>query len=113
MASFIGETNILKGTLEKDGIETALGLIPCPPTHDLLLGDPVSVSVRPESIKVDPTGPFSGVVRDVSYSGNVSDAEVAIGNIVLHLHLHPEVAVEIGNKINFRILPDFVTVISK
>lgn len=99
--------------MEKDGIETAFGLIPCPPTHDLPLGAPVSISVRPESIKVDPTGPFSGVIREVSYSGNVSDAEVAIGNIVLHLYLHPELAVERGNEINFRILPDFVTVIKK
>ncbi|MHB8072884.1 ABC transporter ATP-binding protein [Desulfosporosinus fructosivorans] len=113
VASFIGETNVLKGTFEKGGIETAFGLIPCPPTHDLLLGAPVSVSVRPESIKVDPTGPFRGVIREVAYSGSVSDAEVAIGDIVLHLHLHPEVAVERGNKINFRILPDFVTVIKK
>lgn len=113
VASFIGETNILKGTLLKDGIETAFGFIPCPPTHDLPVGTPVSLSVRPESIKVDPTGPFSGVIREVAYSGNVSDAEVAIGTLVLHLHLHPEVAVERGNKINFRILPDFITVINK
>jgi len=113
VASFIGETNILKGTLKKDCVETSFGLIPCTPTHSLPLGAPISVSVRPESIIVDPTGPFSGLVKEVSYSGNVSDAEVAIGDIVLHLHLHPEVAVERGNKISFRILPDFVTVIRK
>ena len=93
VADFIGDTNLLDGTylengdgatFEFDGIE-----IPVERTDGVTDGASISVSVRPEKIRVDADpdddGALRGTVEDVIYQGNVAKIHVRVagGRIVI------------------------------
>ncbi len=118
VAKFVGQTNILEGKIGKDGnsIETELGKIPCYHNHNLKSQEEVYISIRPDSLEADEYGPFKGILKRSTYRGNTIDAliEVALGagdKKELLMHIHPEKIVNIGEQVNFKILPDFVAVI--
>ena len=119
VAEFVGQTNILEGIIGQDGqtVETEFGVVPCHHNHDLDPGQAVYISIRPDSIELDDDGPFTGVLKESTYTGNSIDAvvEVDLNNCgektKLLMHIHPEKQVNPGDKINFKFLPDFVAVI--
>lgn len=120
VAHFVGKTNLMPGTVGPDGrhVVTDIGPIPC----EMAAGHPVDstviLSIRPDSFKIDPTGPMSGRVRRVIYSGNVLEAEVEMLEptpglpLCIHAHpSHPDEHVEVGQIVRFRANRDFVAVI--
>lgn len=117
VASFVGQSNLLKGKMGQDGttIETQLGSIPCNHTHGAKPGESVTISIRPDSFEMDPQGLVQGHVHKITYTGESYDAIIGaeVGKIRYDLlvHIHPEQEVAVGDRINFRILPHFVAVI--
>jgi iron(III) transport system ATP-binding protein len=91
VASFMGETNLLPGKISAaaDGtaeVETAIGQLrssAVPP--GVGAGAAVTVSVRPETIRLGEAGTeranvFDGVVHDTVYLGEVAQHRVSIGS---------------------------------
>jgi len=71
VAEFIGETNILSGNSDMDGLNvcTALGELPCPVQNPCTRSSNLLVSVRPEGLKPDPRGRFHGLILERTYKG--------------------------------------------
>jgi iron(III) transport system ATP-binding protein len=91
VANFMGETNFLQGTVRgaPDGrveVQTGLGTVvsSVPPASPVRAGDAVTISLRPETIRIGPAGTdrpnvFDGIVHDTVYLGEVAQHQVTIG----------------------------------
>ena len=92
VANFIGETNLLDGTVrEVNGttvrVETGLGtvLAASSPAGQPAVGESVSISLRPESIRLgeapaDCPNTFPASVHDSIYLGEVAQHQVRVGS---------------------------------
>ena len=87
VANFIGETNFIEGTIKsvaRDGciLTTALGDLASShqPPDGLSTGSPVTLSIRPEAIRLDDANPttnrFEGQVHDTIYLGETAQHQV-------------------------------------
>jgi iron(III) transport system ATP-binding protein len=120
VASFIGQSNFLGGTVvglpRTDGaeglVETAAGKLVCWLPADCLLGDAVTVAVRPEDIRIanpaegDGKNRVTGTVTAVVFMGEVQECTVALGERdTLRLRLHPSAHVERGQSLRLLLTP--------
>jgi iron(III) transport system ATP-binding protein len=91
VANFMGETNFIPGTVgavqgERVEVLTKLGpLVSAAAAKGVRQGDSVTVSVRPESIRigqaaVDGPNSFDGIVHDTAYLGEVAQHQVSVGS---------------------------------
>lgn len=108
VAGFVGEANLVHGAPVGDGlhVDTALGRIP-------VAGNPVEggaatvdVLVRPEQIRLDPTGPNGGVpagaatVSVVEYYGHDVRYELELGNgTTIAARTHPGALFDRGDTV--------------
>ncbi|MCK8816442.1 ABC transporter ATP-binding protein [Natroniella sulfidigena] len=117
VASFVGQSNLLEGTIGSDAesVVTEIGTIPCHHTHGKQPGEKVTISVRPESFELDSQGSIQGVIKEVVYKGNTIDAIIDVNNTShsLLIHIHPEIKAERGDQVSVKVLPDFVAVIER
>lgn len=105
VANFIGETNFIDGTVQQasDGrleIGTPIGNVvsTVQPPQPLRAGDPVTLSLRPETIRVGrpqagAANVFDGAIHDTMYLGEVAQHQVTIaqGGVELKVfELHPK-----------------------
>jgi iron(III) transport system ATP-binding protein len=118
VATFVGQTNILAGTINDDkaSVKTAFGIMPCSHTHDLSPGEHAFISIRPDSLELDDSGEIEGRLKEFTYSGDAIDAVVIVETPSgeckdLLVHIHPEKVVDIGEILRFKVIPDFVAVI--
>ncbi len=117
VARFVGQTNIIQGVIGEDEYtaETPLGMIPCYHNHGHKTGTPVTISIRPDSFELDPNGSIEGTIVSSIYTGESIDAKVKVEAenkpITILTHIHPEKVVTNGDKVNFKVLPNFVAVI--
>lgn len=118
VATFVGQTNILEGTIGPDAqsVITDLGTIPCNHTHELPPGERVFISIRPDSLEMDPDGSIEGRITQATYTGEsidaVAEVKLQTGNYKkILVHIHPEICIRIGDKVNFKVLPNFVAVV--
>jgi len=114
VASFVGATNLVPGRVggEPPCIETEWGCIPCRDLQSYHLGTDVTVSIRPDSLRVDPEGPFVAEAITVMYGGNSVEVlvEVPCGQRLL-IHAHPGESIRPGDRVRFKALPDFIAVV--
>ena len=125
VASFIGQTNFIRGRVAQvagsDGlgtVETASGPLRCLLPDESAPGRDVTVVVRPEDVHLaddagDHDNMVEGEVEAVIYMGESLDCQVALGDHYLRLRLHPSAPVERGQAIRLtmhgsacRALPD-------
>ena len=85
VADFIGETNLIQGTVIAGGISLPGGnVIPNDQlTSDSVIPDSgeVIVAIRPEDLVLDANGIISGTVTDVIFTGDSVRVHVAVGEI--------------------------------
>jgi iron(III) transport system ATP-binding protein len=90
VAGFMGETNFISGTIAsaQNGsceIETAIGKITSSAFPDSInTGDPITLSLRPESLRLgetasDALNAFDAQIHDTVYLGEVAQHQVSIG----------------------------------
>ncbi len=118
VATFVGRSNLLQGTVAESGqaVDTAIGTIPCHHIHHHLPGDNVFLSVRPDGLRLAPEGSLIGQIQDLTYSGERYQAVVRIQttdgqSVDLISHIHARHGVCLGNQIRFEVLPEFTAVI--
>ena len=105
VARFVGSTNLLDGkVLRMDGdtadVEVAQGrTLACLKTGAMRNGDRVSVSIRPEAIRLSTPEPgaggnrLSGSVRNVAFLGDACRVDVLVGESLLQAKAAPDFAV--------------------
>lgn len=116
VAKFLGHSAILEGVVRQDANEvlTDLGSVPC--AQGLAQsGENVTVSLRPDSLVVDPGGPFAGRVISAIHEGHVVELAVQMpcgaGYITLKTYVPPEMDIREGDRLRFAIAPEKVAVI--
>jgi ABC-type Fe3+/spermidine/putrescine transport system ATPase subunit len=94
-------------------VETSVGKIVCWLPSDSMLGDAVTVSVRPEDVRItDGSEAYGqnvvgGTVTAVVFMGEVKECTVALGERqTLRLRLHPSTRVERGDAVGLRLTPE-------
>ncbi len=117
VATFVGQTNILKGKTGEDkySVITALGAIRRTQPHGLKPGEEVYVSIRPDSLEVNHEGQIKGYIKELTYTGQSIDAVVEViadDNTKLHLltHIHPQEHKKVGEPVRLEIIPHFISV---
>jgi len=119
VASFIGQTNFLDGTIATaasgngsflGAVETSCGSIRCVLSDGMRAGDSVTVVIRPEDVHVVAAGEVNGddnmiegEVRELQFLGDTIDARVGLGDLTLRLKLHPSTRVRSGETIRLAI----------
>jgi iron(III) transport system ATP-binding protein len=103
VARFVGTTNMLDGrVLSTDDANTVVELpqghqLHCTRTAPLKNGDPVAVSIRPESIQLSTdasdsgtkTNRLSGAIQIVAFQGDACRVDVLIGDIMFQVKAPP------------------------
>lgn len=85
VADFIGETNLIKGTVVAGGISLPGGnILPkdqLAPDSVIPESGEVLVAIRPEDLVITPSGMINGTVRDVIFTGDSVRVHVAVGDV--------------------------------
>ncbi len=124
VADFIGRANLLEGRVADAGpgrtaVETAIGTVACKPNPALSPGDPATVCIRPEFIRVasgggeDGPNRFRGEVETLVFVGEVHEGEIRVGDTRLFIRIEPTVAVREGETVSVTFDPDFCLVLAK
>lgn len=110
-AAFIGETNLIEGTIRqasyRDGlwdVETPCGLLRGRPSGDLVpvVGQPVVLSIRPEAMSLrdvfDTPNKFFGNILETSYLGELVQYEICTrdGTLIRISEMNPEFILQPG-----------------
>ncbi len=118
VAEFLGHCALLDGVVESEtstAVMTDLGEVPCL-ACPAALGERVTVSLRPDSLIVDPDGPFSGDVVSVVHEGHIMELSIEIscrsGSVALRTFVPPELNVKAGDTLRFAIAPERVAIIN-
>lgn len=117
VAEFLGHSAVLEGVVQQgeQGVLTDLGIVPCAEAL-ALSGEHVTVSLRPDSLVVDPQGPFRGYIDSVVHDGHQVELAVRLpcgtGSITLRTYVSPDMRVSQGDTLRFAIAADRVAVIS-
>jgi iron(III) transport system ATP-binding protein len=118
VADFIGRTNLIEGRvvrIEGDDtlVSTAMGTISCKTQTPPLAESNVTVSIRPEFVRVmaaDDGGmernTFRGRVESLVFIGEAYEGEVRVGDTRLITKIAPTASVKEGNEISLRIDPE-------
>ncbi len=120
---FIGRTNLIDGRVGTiDGnhtvIESPLGPISCHPKATVAPGQGVTVSIRPESIRViegefqGRGNVFRGRVESLVFVGESYEGEIRVGSTLLIIRLDATSAVKEGDEITLHFDPDHCSVVS-
>lgn len=118
VAEFLGHSALLDGVVlgESPEVLTELGAVPCA-TCPAVSGEKVTVSLRPDSLIIDPEGPFSGRVASVVHEGHIVELSIQIPcrtgapPISLRTFVPPDRAVQTGETLRFAIAPERVAII--
>ena len=118
VAEFLGETNILSGTLRSvDGtmaeVETAAGLLRGVLVEPRLApNEPCLVSLRPEHVAFSSTGTLAGTIRDSMFLGELEQGHALIGRETLRFtRVGSGARSAVGSHINIAIDPGQVVVL--
>jgi iron(III) transport system ATP-binding protein len=108
VASFIGSSNFLPGTVTAptpDGfwtIETAVGTVSAQSSADLGVGDEVTVSVRPEHVRMSMSDGGSGIrgkIEARAFEGDVVQHQVLVADVALSVQCNPSVTFAKGDEV--------------
>jgi iron(III) transport system ATP-binding protein len=120
---FIGRANLIDGRVATVGedhtiIESPLGAITCHQRVAVAPGQGVTVSIRPESVRIIKEGlqgrrnVFRGRVESLVFVGESYEGEVRIGSTLLIVRLDATSAIKEGDEINLHFHPDHCSVVS-
>ncbi len=115
VADFIGQSNLLPGTVTASGADGALlrvdspvGALLCAARPDLGPGAPVIVAIRPEHVELTADGDgatnaLEGVMEATSFIGNAMDCVVRVGERPFRVLLHPDHTPPVGTRVTLHV----------
>jgi len=117
VADFIGSANFVDGKLRASTqVETAYGMLDCPPQDHLRVGDEVIISLRPENIFVHSEQPremknvWQGKVQVAVFLGETYDCQILVGDQIFRVRVHPSQRVRRDDPVYLHIPSESVTV---
>jgi iron(III) transport system ATP-binding protein len=128
VANFIGETNLIEGTVieaspARTAVKTAIGMIvsTVKPPEPVREGASVTISLRPEIIRLDKVPPdtpntFIGAGHDTVYLGELAQHQVRVGDIELKVfEMNPRFVARDENSVRTPVwfAPEDVVVLGK
>jgi ABC-type Fe3+/spermidine/putrescine transport system ATPase subunit len=120
VATFVGRTNLLQGVVQNENgcVLTDFGSFCRVDRLGLPNGSQVMVAVRPDGFEAceESEGALRGTVLGTTYAGAHVEAEIAIpstrgGDRHLVVHLPPTRPYEVGERLAFRLVPEFASVV--
>jgi spermidine/putrescine transport system ATP-binding protein len=105
VANFIGESNIIRGTMVRDELVNFCGAdFPCV-DRGFGMDAPVDVLIRPEDVQIVPEngGKFNGIVRSVLFKG--VHYEMIIDAAQTHFKVHSTVMQPEGTTVGLMVIP--------
>ncbi|HET7263763.1 MAG TPA: ABC transporter ATP-binding protein [bacterium] len=116
-AEFLGIANLIEATIagavgEEYIAETAMGRLRMACPDRLASGDAVTLSFRPEDIRIGsgPVNCLTGAVRQAAYLGSVTDYVISVNDVRLRVQQPGEPAHRIGETVRL-VLPEAPAVI--
>jgi len=124
VADFIGRANLIEGKVRAVDdsyavIDSGIGAITCPKSPDTLLGNTVSICIRPEFIKVmendtrESRNIFRGKVDSLVFVGEAYEGDIIIGATRLFTKIESTFAMSAGDEVTLFFDPDHCFVLSK
>lgn len=113
VAQFIGESNILEGTMERDFKVWFLGKDFDCVDKGFNNNEDVDVVIRPEDVEIVEidSSKLKGLVLSVLFKGVHYEMEIQTGDFVWKVH--STIMKEVGSEVGLRILPDNIHVMRK
>jgi len=122
VVDFVGRTNLIEGkvvSVENDAtlIGTAIGTIVCQTQIAPPVKSNVTVSIRPEFIKVtagecrEERNTFRGRVESLVFVGEAYEGEVKVGETRLITKIAPTASLKEGDEISLHVDPDYCSVL--
>ncbi|MGH3385327.1 MAG: ABC transporter ATP-binding protein [Nocardioidaceae bacterium] len=122
VAEFIGTSNFMPGTIgardaEHLTVETANGKLYLQSAAQLVVGDEVVVSIRPEAVELSRSSlgavknEWSGKVVARAFLGDAVDHVVAVGKQELRVRVNPSVSIEPGSEVYLRLDPTKISLV--
>jgi iron(III) transport system ATP-binding protein len=123
VADFVGSTNFLEAEVLGPGqqtgmrLQTTAGQIEAVCPEGVQVGNKVTVSVRPENVRVSPqrqasVNALEGTVEQVMFLGEYLDARVKVGGTTLFSREHPTVRLRVGDTVWVDLPVDMCAVMS-
>jgi iron(III) transport system ATP-binding protein len=126
IAGFIGLTAFIEGTVETFEPDKGAAVVVTRDnlrihvrTKDTKKGQEVSISVRPEHIrlvdaeKMDGTNIFEGQVEQLAYLGSIVDCRIRVGNWTVRAQTETDQAYQVGQKVGVWFNPERITLINR
>jgi iron(III) transport system ATP-binding protein len=124
VADFVGSTNFTEATVIGGGdagamrLETSFGQIQAICPEGVQTNDQVTLSVRPENIKVHESEPIGatnvvrGSIEQLMFLGEYLDCRVRVGDTLLFTHQHPTARYRRGDTVFVELPLDLCAVLS-
>jgi len=116
VADFIGQSNLLSGTVSavnsKDSsrviVDSVIGQLDCVAPGEVLVGDQVILAIRPEHIEPHAPGNereniFEGVLESASFIGNAMDCTVRVYDQNLKVLMQPDHIPDTGSTVKYSV----------
>lgn len=96
VANMFGKTNLIKGTISNNFIESEIGQIPFSKT-----GSNTTFSLRPEIFTIDFTqkSTLKGIVKDIYYLGNSQEVDVLMNEKLITISINSDILMEKGQEV--------------
>jgi iron(III) transport system ATP-binding protein len=122
VVDFVGRTNLIEGKvirIENDGVlvSTAIGTITCKTLSAPPMGSSVTVSIRPEFLKViakdcgKERNTFRGRVESLVFVGEAYEGEIKVGETRLITKIAPTTSIKEGEEIGLHVDPEYCSVL--
>ena len=116
VVDFVGRTNLVEGKVARIEnhvtlIDTPMGTITCQTQIDSPLGSTVTVSIRPEFIRVSEgeskkeTNTFRGKVESLVFVGDAYEGEIKVGETRLITRIEPTANIKEDDEVGLQIDP--------
>ena len=117
VADFIGRTNLIEATVtaqEESGttVDCAIGRLVCRKRADMKPGDKVTLSLRPEFIRLkrgdasEAQNVFNGQIQSLVFIGEAFEGDITIHESQLFIKTEPDSDIRVGDSANFTVDPD-------
>ena len=124
VADFIGRTNLIEATVtSQDGAETTvdcpIGTVSCRKQADMKPGDRVTLSLRPEFIRLkrgdaaQALNVFNGKILSLVFIGEAFEGEIAIKDSRLFIKIDPDSSIRVKDRVNFTNDPEYCLLVSR
>lgn len=124
VADFVGTANFLVASVvefpDSDTVmlQTGAGVVRMAMVPGVSKGDEVTLSIRPESIRlsrdpIDGENVVDGSVEQVVFLGEALDCRVRMGEVVLVARQHPSTLVERGDTVRVQLPPELCTLVTE